>query len=245
MLQARRLFSTEALFCPAHSTFLHRLGIKEPFDQVLQNVFYSCKDAPANALEATFNDLVHTGSTSLAWYVMKYTRARWPNLDTNGRGIAITVFSHPKNLASVARSLGSKPVIEGFPDVFIKESKEKPHEAAKKVITDDDIKKRLEDDVRHAQLMLALTGALCRMGVERSFIDSYLLGCHFDTNYLLYCLHPIVKLTMLLRRQGRLGEKSDLVFRIGRESGRATTDSMFMVGVFTSKKETIPLGEGR
>lgn len=101
-----------------------------------------------------------------------------------------------------------------------------------------------KQSLKYADTLLAVIGALQKKDQERGFLGDFVMSAQFDRNRLVKPVYPIVKLTELLRRQGVLEADGNLVFRLGKETGRQSNDSMYMLGVFTSKASTEPIGEG-
>ena len=181
------------------------------------------------------------------WYSMQYIQKRWPHLDTTAKRIAMTTYTAPGNLARIAKSLGMSIALEGFPK-NLGPIRAKVKCGVRLYRSMNDILNRKvynkKQSLKYADTLLAVIGALQKKGQERGFLDNFVLSSHFDHNRLVKPVYPIVKLTELLRQQGVLEADGNLVFRLGKETGRQSNDSMYMLGVFTSKTSTEPIGEG-
>lgn len=117
------------------------------------------------------------------------------------------------------------------------------------------------DNIKHAASLAALIGALSRSSQQRehenqecefspmyvawTFINRVILSCVFDTRQLVKPLYPIAAFTEHLRKHGELAPGEQVTFRMLRESGRASHNSMYQVGVFASPLGHSPIyGQG-
>lgn len=178
---------------------------------------------------------------------MQYIQKRWPQLDINAKRTAMTTYTAPGNLARIAKSLGMSIALEGLPKNF-GPIRAKVKGGVRLYRSMNDILNRKVHNkkicLRYADTLLATIGALQKRGEERNFLDNFVLSAHFDITRLVRPIYPIVRLTALLRQRGVLETDNNLVFRLGKETGRQSGDSMYMLGVFTSKTAAEPIGEG-
>lgn len=191
--------------------------------------------------------IILPGTCVLMWYSMQYIQKRWPQLDTTAKRIAMTTYTAPGNLARIAKSLGMSIALEGLPK-NLGPIRAKVKGGVRLYRSMNDVLNRKVHNkklcLRYADTLLAIIGALQKRGEEQKFLDNFVLSAYFDVTRLVKPIYPIVKLTALLRQQGVLEIDGNLVFRLGKETGRQSNDSMYMLGVFTSKTATEPIGEG-
>lgn len=204
----------------------------------------------------------------MAHCTMRYIQARWPLLDVIGRRLAMEIYTGPTNLAYLGRQLGLVEAMD--PDslfdsisktAFRTQQAHRMHKpVADRAINSTRQQLKIQNLHRcaqktnheHGATLSALLGALVTSKPSErthmlawSFVNDVILGCVFDTRLLVKPLYPIRRLTEFLTEKGILdGRASEqLVFRLLRESGRLSHNSIYVVGVFASK-ESLILGQG-
>jgi hypothetical protein len=247
----------------AKTALTHRLGISHLDGKEIDTIFYKAPQRNQQRVKfQDFNELVHRGTPdvlidvsnaiclgtcALTWYCMQYIQKRWPQLDVMARRIAMTMYTAPGNLARLAKSLGMSITLDGLPK-NLGPIRARVKGGVRMHRSMDDILNRKvhnkKECLKHANTLLAVIGALQRRGEERGFLDNFVLSAYFDGKKLVKPIYPIVNLTKLLRQQGGLERDGNVTFRLGKETGRQSGESMYMVGVFTSQEGREPIGEG-
>lgn len=181
---------------------------------------------------------------------MKYIERRWPRLDVEGRRVAVTVYSSPGNIAVIGRSLGLLSALDNeLPLERSIAAMRVPKNYAKPVSSLHVLEKRIHNRKvgwKQASTIFAIIGALQKKNARLAgaFMNKFIFGGVFDTERLVRPLYPIAKLTNLLRAEGRLSALQEPTLKLLRESGRRSSESMYVVGVFLSPADSLPLAEG-
>lgn len=190
------------------------------------------------------------GKTALASYAMKYIERRWPKLDVDGRRVAMAVYSSPGNIAVVGRSLGLLFALDNeLPLERSIAAMRAPKNYAKPISSLQILEKRIHNrkvNWKQTSTIFAIIGALQKKDAKfaGAFMNKFIFGSVFDTEHLVKPLYPIVKLTDLLRAESRLSTLQEPTFKLLRESGRRSNESMYVVGVFLFPTDNLPLAEG-
>lgn len=227
----------------AQVAFINRIG----FDQIPASkllLVLSHPKFPANKDQESHNsseflNLVKIGTDSLQFFTKEYLMSRFPILVDKYLQVGMRTFLADKNLLQLVMFLGIDAAC-GI-DSYLKEKWIEAHK-----MTKNKNKKNLEterENLTETEIRLDCFKALLGLiGTEtgplnlRKFLDSrYFNNSLFNPNDLIRPLYPIPDLTKLY---------PDLVFRLHQESGRLSSNSMFIVGVYSDISSSNFLGEG-
>lgn len=240
--------STEAaVLNSAQVAFAHRLNIQKalpPF-KLLQalshpSLLKSSTDEPTTeTVQKDFAHLRHVGKKSLSYFTEEYLTARFPALSEKYLRIGMDVFLADKNLLALARFLGidaacgfdSKKQQLGKQNVFKGRRKQGHGLEAEEM--------ELEKKTLQLDCFTALLGTLVLESgplTVRNLLDSrYFNNSLFNPKDLVRPLYPIPDLSQ---------KYPSLVFRLHQESGRASSNPMFIIGVYPDSAAKECLGEG-
>ena len=161
------------------------------------------------------------GSAATNFYITEYMHVKFPNLPGVAVLEAVSHLTGRSFLAAVAREIGLN------------------HAMRWKVAEKDPDSTRGEATVAAYTFEALIGGVLHEKGAKaaREFVHKYLLSNELDVPMMLKFKNAKRMLTALIRRQG--GELPES--RIISESGRTSTNAVFVIGVFSGRKK---LGEG-
>ena len=227
----------------AQVAFVNRIGFTQiPASKLILALshpkFPSNKDHETQST-LEFENLIKIGNDSLKFFTKEYLKTRFPSLTDKYLEIGIKTFLADKNILQLAMSLGIDAacgIDSHLKEKWIKANRFDKKE--KKKINEIETENFTETEIR-LDCFKALLGLI---GIEtgplnlRKFLDSrYFNNSLFDPKELIRPLYPIPDLTEIY---------PDLVFRLHQESGRLSSNSMFIVGVYSDKHSQNCLGEG-
>ncbi len=236
----RRLSTEKSVLSPAQFALAHRIGIQtlEPTSirTALQHPSLVKIEDPT-----PFTSLASDGGKMLKYFVDEYISNKFPNLPPTFKSIAKEMYTSPKNLAVIAKSFGleySLVEFEGLPHVQFPSMNQYLTKIKKAGLNSQD---KTPSQVL-TETFLALLGLIAKNSTvaARRFLDGFLFTASFDLNKLIRQKYPILELTRLLRSQGN----TDPVFRLLHETGRTSSSSMYIVGVFAGEQSDQILAEG-
>lgn len=207
----------------AQASFVNRLGIGE----ISTSKFLTALSHPQlkDSDPTEFKSLVNIGNLSLKFFSREYLKTRFPSMDEKYLKIGTELFVNDKNVLQLARFLGIDAACGTDP---FKKSK-----------TDPVKNEEIESKSIHLECFKALIGLIgteCGPLNLRKFLDSrYFNNSLFNPKDLVRPLYPIPELSK---------NYPNLIFRLHQESGRLSSNSMFIVGVYADESAETCLGEG-
>ena len=234
-------YSTTTALNSAQFAFLNRIGINDEIPQSKLLVALShpkLKRDQINSDSDEFLNLIKIGHNSLYFFSREYLITRFPNLDEKYLKIGVELFLEDKNILKLAQFIGIDAAC-GI-DSVEKNNYKTSRKISKKNTTTPSSSELLSEKFGiQLDCFKALIGLI---GVEsgplkiRNFLDSrYFNNSLFNPNDLVRPLYPIPDLTKLY---------PNLVFRLHQESGRLSSNSIFIIGVYQDASTTTCLGEG-
>lgn len=181
-----------------------------------------------------FQNFLKIGNDSLKFFAREYLRTSFPCLDAKYLEIGTEMFLDDKNVLQLARFLGIDAACGTDSMISRKNNRKK---ASKTIDSDDN--NEIDFKAIHLDCFKALLGVI---GIEtgpinlRRFLDSrYFNNSLFNPNDLVRPLYPIPDLARIY---------PNLIFRLHQESGRLSSNSIFIVGVYADEAARECLGEG-
>lgn len=223
----------------AQVAFANRIGFNQiPASKLL--LALSHPKLPVNNDNASeFQNLVKIGNDSLQFFTKEYLKTRFPSLIDKYLQIGMNTFLADKNILQFAMFLGIDAAC-GI-DSYLKEKWTKAKRSLKlkkKKNSEIGTENFSETEIR-LDCFKALLGVI---GTEtgplnvRKLLDSrYFNNSLFNPNDFIRPLYPIPDLTKIY---------PELIFRLHQESGRLSSNSMFIVGAYANKTSQNYLGEG-
>lgn len=229
------------LLTPAQVAFANRLGIHEiPSKKILTALNHPKLHSNQSASIDEFKNLINIGDKALTFFTKEYIKTRFPALERKFAEIGWKTFLADQNVLKLARFLGIDAAC-GI-DSILKDMKrnEKSSRLPKKMKPKQIA---VNEDLNIPEIQLDCFKALLGLiTVEkgplslRVFLDSrYFNNSQFNPEDLIRPLYPIPDLALI---------HPNLAFRLHQESGRLSSNSMFIVGVYSSQESEECLGEG-
>lgn len=226
----------------AQVSFLNRIG----FDQIPASkllLALSHPKFPVNNDNATeFQNLIKIGNDSLQFFTREYLKTRFPSLIDKYLQIGMKTFLADKNILQFAMFLGIDAAC-GI-DSYLKEKWINSNRSINKKKQNKKKNSEIEpENFTETEIRLDCFKALLGLiGTEtgplnlRKLLDSrYFNNSLYNPNDFIRPLYPIPDLTEIY---------PELIFRLHQESGRLSSNSMFIVGVYADKTSQNYLGEG-
>lgn len=229
----------------AQVAFVNRIGADQiPASKLLSALshpkfmaYKTHQEAPNNP---EFQNLIKIGNDSLQFFTREYLKTRFPSLADKYLQVGMKTLLADKNLLQFAMFLGIDAacgIDSHLKEKWILENKNKKTKKKKKS------SKIEQENFNETEIRLDCFKALLGIiGTEagplnlRKFLDSrYFNNSQFNPSDFIRPLYPIPDLAELY---------PDLVFRLHQESGRLSSHSMFIVGVYADKTSQNYLGEG-
>ena len=220
--------------------FVNRLGINAiPSSKILTALNHPKLHNQPSSIEE-FKYLISIGDEAFTFFTKEYIKTRFSFLEYKFAEIGWKTFLADQNVLTLARFLGIDAAC-GSESILKKRrraekiSKLPKSRKAKKVVINEEL------NVQEIQLecFKALLGVIA---IEtgplslRSFLDSrYFNNSHFNPENLIRPIYPIPDLALI---------HPNLAFRLHQESGRLSSNSMFIVGVYKCNESKECLGEG-
>ena len=228
---------------PAQVAFVNRIG----FDQIPASKLLLALSHPKfpvnNENASEFQNLVKIGNDSLQFFTKEYLKIRFPSLIDKYLQIGMKTFLADKNILQFAMFLGIDAAC-GI-DSYLKEkwiksnrsiNNKKQHKKNNSEIEAENCFTETEIRLDCFKALLGLIGTETGPLNIRKLLDSrYFNNSLFNPKDFIRPLYPIPDLTEIY---------PELIFRLHQESGRLSSNSMFIVGVYADKTSQNYLGEG-
>ena len=225
----------------AQVAFSSRLGINQLPDSKLLIALTHPK--VSNVELSEFESLRDIGNSSLQFFTKEYLKSRFPFLKEKYLCIGLETFLANKNILMLARSLGIEAAC-GL-DILMSEKRRKLSPAAsikrrkhKFLANNSEVGELNMEEIQIScfKAILGLIGKEIGPTSLRQFLDSrYFNNSQFNPKDLIRPLYPIPDLTEIYPK---------LIFRLHQESGRYSSSSMFIVGVYSDGEAKTCLAEG-
>lgn len=228
---------------PAQFAFVIRLGInKIPSEKILTALNHP-KLHNNQPSSDDFEKLICIGDKAFSYFAKEYIKTRFPSLQYKFAEIGWKTFLADQNVLRLARFLGIDAAC-GIDSILkdrlrIEKNSKLPKSLQKKKL----LKPTAFDEINIPEIQLecfkALLGLIATENgplTLRNFLDSrYFNNSQFNPEDLIRPLYPIPDLALIY---------PNLVFRLHQESGRLSSNSIFIVGVYKFEDSTDCLGEG-
>ena len=230
----------------AQVAFVNRIG----FDQIPASKLLLALSHPKfpvnNENASEFQNLVKIGNDSLQFFTKEYLKIRFPSLIDKYLEIGMKTFLADKNILQFAMFLGIDAAcgIDSYlKEKWIKSNRSINNKKQKNKKNKNSEIETTENYFTETEIRLDCFKALLGLiGTEtgplnlRKLLDSrYFNNSLFNPKDFIRPLYPIPDLTEIY---------PELIFRLHQESGRLSSNSMFIVGVYADKTSQNYLGEG-
>lgn len=224
----------------AQSAFASRLGINQiPPSKILTALNHPKLKKNQSSLEE-FEHFISIGNEAFTYFTKEYIKTRFPVLEYKFAKIGWKTFLADQNVLNLAKLLGIDAAC-GTDLILRNRQKSEKDSKLPKVMKIRKIDTSEELNVQEIQLecFKALLGLIAietgPLGL-RNFLDSrYFNNSHFNPEDLIRPVYPIPDLALI---------HPNLAFRLHQESGRFSSNSMFIVGVYECEESGDCLGEG-
>lgn len=222
----------------AQVAFVNRIGFERISASKLAMVLSHPKSSVAQS-SSEFDNLIKIGNKSLEFFTKEYLKTRFPSLTDKYLEVGMKTFLADKNILQFAMFLGidaASGIDSILKEKWIKANRMDKKRKIKKLEIEKDNFNETEARLYCFKALLGLIATESSPLELRKFLDSrYFNNSLFNPNDLVRPLYPIPDLTQIY---------PDLVFRLHQESGRLSSNSMFIVGVYSDKNSQTCLGEG-
>lgn len=226
----------------AQVAFAHRLGIQNLSSEKVLSVLRHPKIQSEPKSSDEFDQLVVSGDRALTFFSKEYLKTRFPEMHSKYLSLGVKVLTADKNVLELARLSGIDAACgldalirkKFYASKFLQVKQyRKQSLAALKQVEGVDFK---EIQLSCFKALLGLIGAEVGPVALRTFLDTrYFNNSAFNPQHLIRPLYPIPDLAQLY---------PNMVFRLHQESGRLSSSSMFVVGVYADSIAQECLGEG-
>lgn len=235
--------STISSLNSAQVSFVNRIGFERiPSSKLAMALshpkFPSNKDS-ATQSSSEFDNLIKVGSKSLEFFTKEYLKTRFPSLTDKYVEVGMKTFLADRNIIQFAMFLGIDAAsgIDSFlREKWINANRMDKNRKIKKLESEKENFTEVEVRLDCFKALLGLIAIESGPLDLRKFLDSrYFNNSLFNPKDLVRPLYPIPDLTQIY---------PDLVFRLHQESGRLSSNSMFIIGAYSDKNSQNCLGEG-